>query len=416
MKHCNVETPHTRPAPGSSHPPVARDATGPLAGIRVIELATVIMGPYAGQQLGDLGADVIKVEAPSGDPTRQFDPKRHPGMAGPTLNLNRNKRSIALDLKTEAGRDAFLALLKSADAFITNVRPAGLDRLALGWEDLHSSNPRLIYVSAQGFRSDSALRNNAAYDDIIQAASGAVWLNEQVTGQPYFVPTVIADKVCGLMMVQAVLAALHHRGISGSGQHVEVPMADTMIAFNLVEHLAGASLSPSDENGFGYQRVLSRERKACRTADGLMCILPYSDKNWRDFFSLAGDEVGAADPRFVTMAGRVANSDDLYSRMRSLTPRFSTSHWQHVCNRASIPAHPVYSLSESAESDYARDGDLVTTAQHPTEGPYRVVAHPSRYSATPPSLRRHCPQLGQDTDAILDEIGFTERRNTLEQL
>lgn len=382
----------------------------------MVELATVIMGPYAGQQLGDLGADVIKVEAPGGDPTRQVDPKRHPNMAGPTLNLNRNKRSIALDLKSETGQTAFRALLDTADAFITNVRPDGLDRLALGWEDLRSRNPRLVYVSAQGFRSDSPLRNNAAYDDIIQAASGSVWLNEQVAGEPYFVPSVIADKVCGLMMVQAVLAALHYRNSSGFGQHVEVPMADTMIAFNLVEHLAGASLEPTDENGYGYQRVLSRERKACRTADGVMCILPYSDTNWRDFFALAGDERGAADPRFTTMAGRVAHSDALYTRMRSLTPQFTTEHWQRVCDRASIPAHPVYSLAESVESDYARAGDLLRIAEHPSEGPYRVVAHPNRYSASPPTLRRHCPGLGQDTDAILDEIGLPVRCDPREQM
>ncbi|MFD7042770.1 CaiB/BaiF CoA transferase family protein [Rhodococcus jostii] len=380
-----------------------------MVGLRVIELATVIMGPYAGQQLGDLGADVIKVEAPVGDPTRGFDPKRHPGMGGPTLNLNRNKRSVTLDLKNACDRDSLLALLETADIFITNVRPGALARLSLGWRDVAAVNPRLVYATAQGFRSDSAMRDNAAYDDIIQAATGLVWLNEQVSGQPNFIPSVVADKVCGLMMVQSVLAALHYRDRTGRGQHVEIPMADTMIAFNLVEHLAGASLDPCTESDYGYRRVLSRERMACRTADGWMCILPYNDTNWRDFFEFAGDPDAAADPRFTTMAGRVTHADVLYARMRSLTAQFSTAEWQRMCDEASIPAHPVYSLAQSATSSYARDGGLLTIAEHPTEGSYQLIGHPVRYSETPAQMRRHCPAQGQHTDTILDELGHRPR-------
>lgn len=185
------------------------------------------------------------------------------------------------------------------------------------------------------------------------------------------------------MMVQSVLAALHYRDRTGRGQHVEIPMADTMIAFNLVEHLAGATLDPSHESDFGYRRVLSRERKACRASDGWMCILPYNDANWRDFFEFAGDPEAATDPRFTTMAGRIANSDALYARMRSLTAQFSIAEWQRLCDDASIPAHPVYSLAESATSRYAQDGGLLTFAEHPTEGPYQLIGHPVRYSETP---------------------------------
>ncbi|MFI0470849.1 CaiB/BaiF CoA transferase family protein [Saccharopolyspora sp. 5N102] len=378
---------------------------GPLSGLRIVELATVIMGPYAGAQLGDLGADVIKIEAPGGDPTRHFEPKRNQGMAGATLNINRNKRSVELDLKTATGHDALLALLRTADAFLTNVRPDALRRLGLSYDDVAEINPGLVYVNAQGFRSDSPLSGNAAYDDILQAASGLVALNECVTGEPYYVPTVIADKVCGLVIVQSLLAALRHRDRTGLGQHVEVPMADTMIAFNLVEHLAGASLEPTRDPGYGYSRVLSSERKACRTADGFMCILPYNDRNWRDFFTFAGRPDLAEDSRFATMAGRVRHADEVYLRLRELTPKFTTAEWQQFCDRVSIPAHPVRTLEEAAESEYARQGGLVQTAAHPTEGAYRYVAPPVRFSRTPGRLRRHCPRLGEHTAEVLAELG-----------
>lgn len=292
---------------------------GPLSGVRVVELASVIMAPYAAQQLGDLGADVIKVEPPTGDMTRHFPPTRNPGMGAAALNLNRNKRSVAIDLKAPGGREALLALIASADVFLTNVRPQALARLGLGHEEVAAVNSGLVYLNAQGFRSDSRLGSHAAYDDIVQAASGLVWLNEQVSGVPYFVPTVIADKICGLVIVQSVLAALHHRDRTGQGQHVEVPMADTMLTFNLVEHLAAATLDPP-EGPMGYSRALSSQRKASRTADGWMCILPFSDRNWCDFFAFVGRPELADDPRFTSLGERTRNADDLHALMDECSP------------------------------------------------------------------------------------------------
>ncbi|WP_308409442.1 CaiB/BaiF CoA transferase family protein [Streptomyces pinistramenti] len=377
---------------------------GPLNGVRVVELAGVIMGPYAAQQLGDLGADVIKVEPPAGDVTRHYPPTRSPGMGAAALNLNRNKRSAAIDLKAPGGRDALLALTATADVFITNIRPQALARLGLGYEDVAAVNSGLVYLNAQGFRSDSPLGGRAAYDDIVQAATGLVWLNEQVSGVPYFVPTVVADKVCGLVIVQSVLAALHHRDRTGQGQHVEVPMADTMLAFNLVEHLAAATLDPP-EGPIGYSRALSSQRKASRTADGWMCILPYSDRNWRDYFTFVGRPELADEPRFGSLGARARNADELYALAGEFSALHTSAEWQEFCDSASIPAAPVLSLDEAAAGDYATEGGLLQAAEHPTEGSYHLIGQPVRFSATPAGLHRHCPRIGEHTEEVFAEIG-----------
>lgn len=375
---------------------------GMLSGIRVVELGSVIMVPYAAQQLGDLGADVIKVEPPGGDMTRHYPPARHPGMGGAGLNLNRNKRSAVIDLKAPNGRDALLALIRTADVFLTNVRPQALARLQLGYEELRVVNPGLVYVNAQGFRADSPLGTHAAYDDIIQAVSGLVWLNQQASGEPRFVPSLIADKVCGLQISQSVLAALLHRERGGSGQHIEVPMADTMLAFNLVEHLAGAVL----EGEFGAPRSLSHTRRAQRAADGWMCILPHSDRNWRDFCSFAGRPELAEDPRFASRALRARNADEMYPVLDEMTATRTCAELQEFCDGASIPASPVHSLESAAASAYARDGGLLAEVQHPTEGGYRSIARPVRYSADPVPPLRPCPALGEHTDEVLRQVGF----------
>ncbi|MEV7598226.1 CoA transferase [Kitasatospora sp. NPDC089797] len=377
---------------------------GLLAGVRVVELASVIMAPYAAQQLGDLGADVIKVEPPAGDMTRHYPPRRHPGMGGAALNLNRNKRSAVIDLKAPHGRDALLALLRTADVFLTNLRPQALERLRLDYDAVAAVNPGLVYANAQGFRADSAYGTHAAYDDIVQAASGLVWLNHQVSGQPHYVPTVLADKICGMQIAQSVLAALHYRDHGGTGQHIEVPMVDTMLAFNLVEHLGAAALEP--DGAFGSPRSLSPERRAQRTADGWMCILPQSDRNWRDFTAFAGRPELAEDPRFTTGPDRARHADALYRVMAELTPLHPSARWQEFCDRTGIAAAPVLDLEAAATTAYAREGGLLYEAEHPTEGRYRVIGRPVRYSADPEPPLRPCPGIGQHTDEVLREAGF----------
>ncbi|MFF2617169.1 CaiB/BaiF CoA transferase family protein [Kitasatospora sp. NPDC058046] len=387
-----------------SEQPSRPSGRGLLAGVRVIELASVIMAPYAAQQLGDLGADVIKVEPPTGDMTRHYPPQRHPGMGGAALNLNRNKRSAAIDLKAPHGRDALLALLRTADVLITNLRPQALAKLRLGYHDVAAVNPGLIYANAQGFRSDSRYGTHAAYDDIIQAASGLVWLNHQVSGQPHYVPTVLADKICGMQIAQSVLAALHHREHGGTGQHIEVPMADTMLAFNLVEHLGAAALET--DGAFGSPRSLSPQRRALRTADGWMCILPQSDRNWRDFTAFVGRPELAADPRFATGPDRARNADAFYPLLAGLTGHHTSAQWQEFCDHAGIAAAPVLDLASAATTAYAREGGLLREADHPTEGRYRVIGLPVRYSAYPEPEPRPCPAIGQHTEEVLREAGF----------
>nr|WP_275403970.1 CoA transferase [Pseudonocardia acidicola] len=380
-----------------------------MAGLRIIDLTTVIMGPYAAAILGDLGADVIKVEEPAGDMARGIGPRRHPGMSGLALNLNRNKRSVAIDLKAPEGREVLADLVRGADAVLTNLRPASRERLGLTYEALAAVNPGVVLCTAQAFRTGSDVENLAAYDDIVQARSGMTSLYQRAGGEQGYAPFVVADKVCGLTVVYSLLAALMHRERTGEGQWVDVPMVDTMIAFNLVEHLNGHTFEPP-EGGFGWTRVLTANRRPQRTADGWVCLLPYSDRNWRDFFDHIGRPELGADPRFGTVDRRHANMAALLDVVAAAAAERTTAQWLEFCARVSIPATPVMELEDVPDDPYVREGGLVTTAIHPTEGRYRAVSTPARFSRTPGRLRRHAPRLGADTRDVLAEAGHTVAR------
>ncbi|WP_308259269.1 CoA transferase [Pseudonocardia sp. H11422] len=382
---------------------------GPLDGLRIVDLTTVIMGPYAAAILGDLGADVIKVEEPAGDMARGIGPRRHPGMSGLALNLNRNKRSVAVNLKAPEGRAVLADLVRGADAVLTNLRPASRERLGLTYEGLAAVNPGVVLCTAQAFRTGSDVENLAAYDDIVQARSGLTSLYQRAGGEQGYAPFVVADKVCGLTVVYSLLAALLHRQRTGEGQWVDVPMVDTMIAFNLVEHLNGHTFEPP-EGGFGWSRVLTANRRPQRTADGWVCLLPYSDRNWRDFFDHIGRPELGDDPRFGSIDGRHANMAELLDLVAEAATGRTTAEWLEFCARVSIPATPVVDLEDVPDDPYVREGGLVTTATHPSEGRYRTVSTPARFSRTPGRLRRHAPRLGADTRDVLAEAGHTVER------
>jgi crotonobetainyl-CoA:carnitine CoA-transferase CaiB-like acyl-CoA transferase len=380
--------------------------TGALGGIRVIDLATVVMGPYATQILGDLGADVIKVEPPTGDSSRLAAPYRNEGMGSLALNVNRNKRAVSLDLKNPRGKQVFLDLVKTADVLVTNMRPGALHRLGLDYEQLAEVNPGLIYCNAQGFRSDSTLADRAAYDEIVQAASGTADLMRRATGTPTYMPTILGDKVSGLTIVYSVLAALVHKQRTGEGQRVEVPMTDTMLAFNLVEHLAGRTFEPA-AGLMGFSRSLSPGHRAVRTKDGWACILPYSKRNIADFFVEVGHPETLQDPRFQDSASLAANFDAFYDLIETYAADRTTAEWQEACARLSIPFAPVLDLDDVTEDAYVKEVGLLETAEHPTEGTYRVIGSPVQFSATPASVRRHAPRLGQDNDEVLGELEYS---------
>ncbi|ANZ43098.1 acetyl-CoA acetyltransferase [Lentzea guizhouensis] len=376
--------------------------TGPLDGVRVIDLSTVVMGPYAAQILGDLGADVIKIESPA-DTVRNGRHRTTPGMTPLSLNVNRNKRSIALNLKDETGRERALKLIDTADVLITNMRPGALSRLGLDYADVAERNPGLVYAHAQGFRGDSDRAGTAAYDETIQGASGLVDIANRALGRPVYLPTILGDKVSSLTIAYSVLAALVHRNRTGQGQRVEVPMADTLIAFNLVEHLSGHAFVP-EEGPTGFTLSMAKGHHAVHTKDGLACVVPYTPQNFRDFFAAAGRPDLVEDPRVAGERIDPGDSDDLMGLADECAAALTTAEWAEVCGKHSIPFGPVLELDRAHEDEYVREGHLLDTVRHPTEGLVRSIGIPVRFSATPATVRRLAPVPGQDTAEVLEEL------------
>jgi crotonobetainyl-CoA:carnitine CoA-transferase CaiB-like acyl-CoA transferase len=380
-----------------------------LGGVRVLDLTTVVMGPYATVMLADLGADVIKIEGLGGDTHRFAGAARHPGMSAPAINLHRNKRSVAADLSQAEGRALFDDLVGTADVVVTNLRPRSRRKLGIEYARLRELNPKIILVTAQGYGSDSELGDLPAYDDIVQAASGTAKLSEPVAGGPRYAPYAVADKVVGLHICVATLAALVHQRGTGTGQEVDVPMVDAMITFNLVEHFGAHTFSPV-EGKFGWERILEPERQPQRTADGWVCIMPYSDANWRDFFELSGLAEFAANPAYADINYRNAHMGELMRAMREVTPQRTTAEWLAGCARHGIPASDVLDLAEVHTNPYVLARQVLQRREHPTEGAYYATRTPFSMSETPVRFRRHAPQIGEHTAEVLGELGYDEPR------
>jgi crotonobetainyl-CoA:carnitine CoA-transferase CaiB-like acyl-CoA transferase len=378
--------------------------SGPLAGIRVIDLTTIVMGPYATQILGDMGADVIKIECPAGDIFRDVAPFRHRGMGAAFLNVNRNKRSVVLNLALDEDKQILLKLLARADVFVYTLRPRSLDKLGLDYNSLRERNPRLIHCGAYGFSEEGPYRGRPAYDDVIQAMSGTAALEGRNDPDgPKFVNTILADKIAGVSVAYAVAAALYERERSGLGQAIEVPMFETLVSFNLIEHLAGETFCPA-LGGMGYDRVLSPHRRPYRTKDGFIGLMPYSTAQWQQFFEIAGKPQYAADVRFMEHAARSENIDELYRILSEILVERSTAEWIQLLEGADIPMAPVRSPEDLLEDEHLRAIGFFQRDTHSSEGEIRTVSNPVRFSRTPGSIERLAPRLNEHRKEILEEI------------
>jgi len=375
-------------------------AQGPLTGIRVLDLTRVVMGPLATQILADQGADVIVLEADGGDTNRVMGPGPHPELSGISLNLLRNKRSVAVDLKSADGRIALEQLIRDCDVVVSTMRPHVLTRLGLDYTSVRAVREDVVYCQAQGFAVGSPRANEPAYDDIIQAATGVSDLVERVTGEPGLMPTIFADKVCGLVMAQAITAALLERARTGRGRHVEVPMNQAMTAFMLVEHGAGAISEPPvaapGRPATGYPRVLSPDRRPHPTSDGWVHLLPYRPEHYASLFGEAGIPGADTDPRYADLRATIANSDSLYRDVRRITPTRTTAEWLDYCRAAGIPATEVASLQDLV--------DQLPLAEHPHAGAYRVIPSMAVFHGVADTVPAPAPLIGEHTAAVLDEL------------
>ena len=383
--------------------------SGPLDGVRILDLTTVVMGPYATQILADFGADVVKVEPTEGDIMRFAGPMRNPGMGHVFLNTNRNKRSIVLDLKNPAGREAALALAKTADVLIYNIRPQAMARLRLSYEEVKAVNPRIIYVGAFGYSQEGPYAAMPAYDDLIQARTGVPWLM-QVSGadQPRYVPSTYADRTVGLHVANAVSAALYSRERTGLGQRVDVPMFESLLQTLLGEHLSGRTFVPPLP-GEGYARVISKERKPYRTKDGWVCVLVYNDKQWRNFFALIGKPgMYEGDARFSSQTARIANIDSVYAYLGERMAERTTAEWLDGFEANDIPAAPMNTLADVFADPHLNATGYFGEVSHPTEGRLTSMKTPSEWSASKTEYRHHAPRLGEHTREILCEAGYDD--------
>ena len=380
------------------------EPTGPLKGFRILDLTTVLFGPFGTQTLGDWGAEVIKVESLTGDTWRTSGVFRNRGMSGQFMATNRNKRSIALDLKHPDGKAVLRRLIPTADALVSNIRPAGLARLGFSYEACRELNPRVVYASAVGFGQDGPWAARPAFDEIIQAASGfasAMGTDDE----PAFVPSLIGDKICGMALTSAVTAALLHRERTGEGQMVEVPMLETLAAFNSIEMFGGMAFEPP-VGPAGYKRM--KARRPVRRKDGWLTMLPYSGDNWCIFFEAVGHPECIERFAVKDSVARAKNIDQIYNKMAEIAITRTTAEWEELLLRIDVPHAAFAKITEIAEQPHLKAVGMIATLDHPSEGKIRQARPSARFSDTPAEIHRMPPRLGEHSRAILQEAGFTE--------
>lgn len=381
---------------------------GPLSGIKVVDLTSVVMGPYATQIFGDMGAEIIKVKSPEGDIMRHMGATDSPAMGPIHLSVNRNKKSLMLDLRQPPARAALLRVVADADVFIHAMRPAAIERLGLGHADVKAVAPEIVYCGAYGYGQGGPYAEEPAYDDMIQGVSGLCDLNTHLAGEPRFTPTIIGDKVAGLTIAYGVLGALFHKLRTGQGQRLEVPMFETLVSFVLVEHLWGRVYDLKNGTA-GYPRVLSQLRKPHRTRDGFLCVLPYTDRNWTDFFQLAERPDLAADSRYATATSRSGNYETLYRELGEIIGQRTSAQWLARLKPLGIPVAPVNSLSDLFEDPHLQAIGTFLRMQHPSEGTLTQVKPPVNFEKTPSEITKLAPRLGEHSRELLARAGLSEQ-------
>ena len=375
-----------------------------LTGIRVVDLTSIIMGPFATAQLGVLGADVIKVEPPSGEAVRHIAPMINPAMGAGYLNANRNKRSISIDLKTPEGRETLHKLLATADVFVTNMRRKATERLGLDQAALVEKYPNLICCSANGFGTGGPYENDAAYDDVVQALSGIAGTNAGPDGAPRFVPQILVDKLTAMFIVEGVLAALLHRERTGQARAFEVPMMETASYFLMTEHLQGASYQPPIGPP-GYVRLLNKYRRPYPTKDGFVAVLPYNDKQWEAMLPLIGREDILKEDWFQSVTSRSKRIEDMYRMVDEAMPTKTTDEWLALFREADIPCGAVNTLDTLFDDPHLVETGFFETHEHPTEGSLRITRHPLNFGGDDCQPERPAPAIGEHSVEILTEIG-----------
>ena len=381
-------------------------AGGPLEGVCIVDLTSVVVGPLATQILADHGADVIKVESKSGDLVRTMNGKSvTPGMGAKFLHLNRNKRSIVLDLKQPAGHAALMKLVAQADVMIWNVRPPAMARLKLAYDDVRAVNPGIVYCGMFGFGQDGRYRAKPAYDTIIQGSGGMAALHHRAMGEPRFVPMVVADKVVGLIAVQMIAMALYRRAKTGEGCSIEIPMFENLVKFVLEEHMYLRTFDPP-LGGTGDPRLLDPLGKPIPTKDGWICISANTNDQAFAFFDAVGRPELKTDPRFNSVPARFAHVKEYFEiRIEALKSK-TTAEWLEIFDRADVPAMPYHTLDSVLDDPHLKEVGFFEMKEHPTEGRTRSMRLPNKWSCGARRDWSPAPKLGQQSVEILRELGY----------
>lgn len=382
-----------------------------LDGVRILDMTSVVMGPYATQILGDYGAEVVKIESPYGDTTRRILPSRSPDMGSMFLHLNRNKKSVVLDLKHPDGLAALLKLAESFDVLVYNVRPQAMARLGLTYERLSAANPRIIVLGLVGFNEAGPYAGKPVYEDLIQGITAVPSMLVAAGSQaPHYVPVAFNDRAVGLHGAIAILTALLYREKTGKGQDIQIPMFETMAQFTLGDHVGGLTFDPP-LGPVGSRRTLNKERRPYATKDGFICVIVYTDKQWRSFMDIIGrrkefDE----DPRLHDLGTRMHMSNELYAMIGDAMVARTTAEWLSAFDAGDIPAMPMHTIESAINDPHLEKTGLFTVTEHPTEGRIRQMLVPSQWSETPPAIRDPAPRLGEHSVDVLTQAGFSREQ------